>query len=239
MFIPRTRKEVSKVEFIAFGDIQNLSSYGVMPLLPKLKKWVDLDGSKVRKAYAAAKKGKAVSGTAAVVKREKDKSVVTGHIDEKNTTTFGGGLSDGTATAAADIKGWGVGEMFDTNSKLTGRTFCYDGKLIYFKRETMFIRVQRSLVLGNPHDFGSQHPRYVNYNAQDYDRETTRNVSGVKQMGVTAPSVADLGHVKYFGGEFRFDVESIMKAVEDVLSVQQKVKGSVQRNVEVIGKGRP
>jgi hypothetical protein len=55
-------------------------------------------------------------------------------FDQRNTATFGD-------TSAAGS--WAVQDMFSANQKLTGRTFEYDG---------------------NPHNFGSSHPRYVNYN---------------------------------------------------------------------------
>lgn len=57
-------------------------------------------------------------------------------FDQRNSETF---ADDGGA------KGWTVHDMFSANAKLTGRTYDYDG---------------------NPHTFGSYHPRYQNYNSQ-------------------------------------------------------------------------
>lgn len=120
VFVPQTRKEVSKVEFISFGEIPHISSYGVVPFLNKIQKWIDLDGSKIRKAYlAGAKKSKSQAGPTTVGKKEKGGAVA---IDEKNSKTF--------ETDAASAKGWNVGDMFEANSKLTGRSYSsYDGSI--------------------------------------------------------------------------------------------------------------
>jgi hypothetical protein len=68
-------------------------------------------------------------------------------------------------------------------------------------------------ILGNPHDFGSMHPRYVNYNSATLGvdaRVSSTTTSEAADRAVGKP-------VQYFGGEFQFDVKSVMKAVDDAL----------------------
>lgn len=65
-------------------------------------------------------------------------------FDERNEDTFGiSTTSQGGENGSTNETGWTVQEMFETNARLTGQRYSYDG---------------------NPHNFGSTHPQYVNYN---------------------------------------------------------------------------
>lgn len=68
-------------------------------------------------------------------KKKGEKSGEAAVFDKRNQSTFGD-IAGGHDT-------WGVEDMFTANAKLTGKEYVYDG---------------------NPHNFGSVHPRYVNYN---------------------------------------------------------------------------
>lgn len=81
--------------------------------------------------------------------------------------------------------GWDSESMFEVNGKLTGRTYSYDG---------------------NPHEFGSTHPRYINYNSQ------VAVEVGV-DLATTFPA-AIFQPVTYFSTPFKFDKKDVMKAVE-------------------------
>jgi 8-oxo-dGTP pyrophosphatase MutT (NUDIX family) len=68
-------------------------------------------------------------------KKKGERAADASAYDKRNQSTFGD-IGNGKDT-------WGVEDMFSANSKLTGKDYIYDG---------------------NPHNFGSVHPRYVNYN---------------------------------------------------------------------------
>jgi 8-oxo-dGTP pyrophosphatase MutT (NUDIX family) len=125
VFIPQTRKEISKV---SFHDLDHLpgSNWGVLPFMEMLLKWID-------------KNYKASSKTGKKKKKKEDKrsgdKAEGAAFNARNESTFGD-IVPGQDT-------WGVEDMFSANSKLTGRAYVYDG---------------------NPHTFGSVHPRFVNYN---------------------------------------------------------------------------
>jgi hypothetical protein len=68
-----------------------------------------------------------------------------GHIDSKNNDTFDllAGIADPSLLKNKKaINRWSVEDMFKANSKLTGKEYDYDG---------------------NPHSFGSSHPKFVDY----------------------------------------------------------------------------
>lgn len=146
-FNPQTRKEISKVEFHAI-DSPPQRCYGVFAFLPKLRNWIKQYQRKRSRSIGFkhvsvpnTPKGLRGSGSA-------DKRCQTNNLDvnlssvfnNRNVDTFG---ETGATTGKA--ASWGVSAMFAANSKLTGRTYEYDG---------------------NPHNFGSTHPRYVDYNSE-------------------------------------------------------------------------
>ena len=77
-------------------------------------------------------------------KNNKKRISLSSKFDERNEDTFGiNTLSLNSENGTNEI-GWTVQDMFATNSRLTGQRYVYDG---------------------NPHNFGSTHPQYVNYNS--------------------------------------------------------------------------
>jgi hypothetical protein len=100
--------------------------------MDKLKKWIALDGSKIRKAYTSGKKlkSRAVIGVSTNGVLNGSTSSLFGHIDEKNSATFGSDMDSTENVCGLMSAGWGVTDMFEVNSKLTGRTFDYDGEKI-------------------------------------------------------------------------------------------------------------
>lgn len=85
---------------------------------------------------------------------------------------------------------WSVDDMFNANAKLTGLTFTYDG---------------------NPHNFGSTHPSYVNYRDEESCLEDKSFRSG--NVGVIQAPTKDL-----FPTDFSFDRQAVMAAVSGVLA---------------------
>jgi mRNA-decapping enzyme subunit 2 len=168
VFQCKTRKEISKIEFF---DINNLpkNTYCVHPFIPKLKRWIDkkqkiLNKLASKSPYlnalnASTSKGKKDQGTPnrkiklgdkensrenaipKILKRRNNSSA----IDSKNVDTFSLFPSIAEGKEENSGEGWSVEEMFKANSKITGKAYDYDG---------------------NPHSFGSSHPKFVNY--RDY-----------------------------------------------------------------------
>ena len=162
VFVPLTRKEVSKVEFFKIDSLPK-STYSVIPFVPKLKRWISqqvksrVRGSSTRSPARLSSKG----STRATSRSKKEsarmqspsplptiaekggsnlRSVSSSQkggkaFDSRNGETFSEEMSSGK-------KGWGVTDMFKMNAKLTGRDYVYDG---------------------NPHSFGSTHPRFTDY----------------------------------------------------------------------------
>lgn len=76
-------------------------------------------------------------------------------------------------------KKWGVTEMFAANASLTGRKYDYDG---------------------NPHDFGSQHPRYVDYNSDNGNK--VQNIRERHNTSSTLSDDFDLGMIAMQSSQF-------------------------------------
>lgn len=90
-------------------------------------------------------------------------------FDCRNELTFADEFSAGAGDAA---KRWSVGDMFAANHKITGVDYdVYDG---------------------NPHTFGSYHPRYVNYNQSQSQTAGSSSSSGSSGSG-GGPSPAPTG----------------------------------------------
>ena len=51
VFIPQTRKEVSKVDFHFIDKLPN--TYGVHAFIPKLKRWICTEGKKIKRKTAS------------------------------------------------------------------------------------------------------------------------------------------------------------------------------------------
>lgn len=177
VFECQTRKEISKIEFHALDNLPK-RTYHVHPFIPSLNRWISQQkknkkkdkekesketGSSIKsakvtllsrankvaddaKALAAnsvsakvksATSSKETPAKASVSKQPKEKNV----FDAKNGETFD---ISGTGNSKQS-KRWSVQEMFQANAKITGKQYDYNG---------------------NPHEFGSYHPRYVNYAEQ-------------------------------------------------------------------------
>lgn len=173
-FVPQTRKEVSKVEFFKIDSLPN-STYGVTPFIPKLKRWISqqlkrknrtsnksparLSGKGGSRATSRGKKESArfqsPSGLPTISEKGGNSRRATSTqkgskaFDSRNGETFSEEVSSGK-------KGWGVNDMFKANAKLTGRDYVYDG---------------------NPHSFGSTHPRFTDYRTRS-DSETSGGGGG-------------------------------------------------------------
>lgn len=138
-FVTKARKEVSKIEFFNLNSLPK-GIFGVKQFLPELRKWIKRRkqrGSPFISPPPAAKvnKNQAIN----VENPEKFQKILVNEkafkkFDNRNVDTFQG----------EDAKRWSVDEMFAANSQLTGKNYKeYDG---------------------NPHTFGSSHPRYIDYN---------------------------------------------------------------------------
>lgn len=186
-FAPKTRKEISKVEFHHL-DFLPKTMYGVQPFMPKLRRWISIKAKSINQSIKSPKPtpprplhpsstlnnnasnskakqtrpranstGKigSLSTSAQAVSQHYSTSVVaspcssgrasrnkgtgSNSFDLKNSDTFAD-----PSGAAGGSAGWSITDMFNANSKITGLSYEYNG---------------------NPHDFGSSHPKYINYNS--------------------------------------------------------------------------
>lgn len=169
VFVPQTRKEVSKVEFFKIDSLPK-STYSVIPFIPKLKRWISQQmKSRVRVSNRSPARGSSKGSTRATSRSKKESARFQSPgalptISEKGGNSRGPGTSQKAGKAfdsrngetfseeiSSGKKGWGVTDMFKANSKLTGRDYVYDG---------------------NPHSFGSTHPRFTDYRVRS-DSETS------------------------------------------------------------------
>lgn len=175
IFVPLTRKEVSKVEFFKVDSLPN-STYSVIPFIPKLKRWISQQvKGRARNSNRSPARTSSKGSTRAVSRSKKEsarfqsptqlptisekggnlRSASTSQkgakaFDSRNGETFSEEMSMGK-------KGWGVTDMFKMNAKITGRDYVYDG---------------------NPHSFGSTHPRFTDYRTRS-DSETSGGGSDI------------------------------------------------------------
>jgi len=145
-FETQTRKEISKISFFPINALPK-STYGIYPFMQKLQRWIEGErrktkGGKVAKGSKASANANTNTGTGTgtgtgTSSKRSHHLGESAIFDGRNHDTF----ADELATGA---KGWAVQDMFSANAKLTGRDY--------------------AAYNGNPHDFGSSHPRYVNFN---------------------------------------------------------------------------
>ena len=188
IFTIMTRKEISKVEFHPLDNLPK--TYAVSPFLEKLKRWINkrrqLNAQMLKspnlktQANSIATKSPGRNTTTATTTKSKrnqqsnpDKSPIFQSASPTLTsmnTTAAAHPSPNTAKRMKNVfdqrnidtfegedstkEGWGVNAMFAANSKITGKNYSYDG---------------------NPHNFGSSHPRFVNYTNKE-DAVSSRSI---------------------------------------------------------------
>ena len=136
-FETQTRKEISKISFFPINALPK-STYGVYPFMQKLQRWIDGERRKSKGGKVAkGSKASASTGTGTGAAKRSHHQGESAIFDGRNHDTFADELAMGA-------KGWAVEDMFSANAKLTGRDY--------------------AAYSGNSHDFGSSHPRYVNFN---------------------------------------------------------------------------
>jgi mRNA-decapping enzyme subunit 2 len=226
VFQSRTRKEISKIEFF---DLNNLpkSTFLVHPFIPKLKRWIEQKQKTIakhnstRSPYLSAVTGQSVNlvGTKKILtpSRNKDKNKDNNNnnsnsqpspkpsnlsqkarrnpsysIDARNVDTFAlfpsilGESPGGEASSSGKFnnqpqsssQGWSVDDMFKANAKITGKEYDYDG---------------------NPHSFGSSHPKFVNY--RDYN-DLKKHLAIARNTNNTAPKSIHNNNNMNFDSDF-------------------------------------
>ena len=170
VFSAQSRKEISKVDF---HPIDNLPSHawGVYQFLPKLKRWIQQYKKKNKRNNDTLPTSSEYPNHTTNKINKNNKNMMTSprmerrsascsHIpkrnnkeeyvpfDIRNADTFGL-----TSKKKEKLK-WNVNQMFETNAKLTGRSFIYNG---------------------NPHEFGATHPKYVDYNNINTPNSSSQN----------------------------------------------------------------
>lgn len=149
VFETQTRKEISKIAFFPIDAIPS-KTFGVFPFMQRLKRWIAGKGKVAGKAGRGNRVGSsgggggvASSSSSSSLKQkaanEAPQPPLPG-FDGRNRDTFSDLL-------AAGSKGWDVQDMFNANQKLTGLNY--------------------STYSGNPNEFGSTHPRYIDYSAKE------------------------------------------------------------------------
>eukprot|EP00602_Paraphysomonas_sp_CaronLab_P005799 CAMPEP_0185033088 /NCGR_PEP_ID=MMETSP1103-20130426/21726_1 /TAXON_ID=36769 /ORGANISM="Paraphysomonas bandaiensis, Strain Caron Lab Isolate" /LENGTH=283 /DNA_ID=CAMNT_0027569225 /DNA_START=330 /DNA_END=1181 /DNA_ORIENTATION=+ len=167
---------------------------------------------KLQRWIKARKRSKPSSNVPEVKdKRDRGKASTPARFDMRNDDTFGGGVDTGYAD-----KGWSVDDMFAANSMLTGKSYTYDG---------------------NPHNFGSTHPQYVNYEerAQQKAKSACGNsvlhgnvedishlyvpasTSSVKKEESSGTTTLETRNKEYFPCEFRFEVSKVISVVDSTM----------------------
>lgn len=159
IFETQTRKEISKIAFFPV-DAMPSKTYGVFPFMQRLKRWIAGKQKAAGKAGRGSKSGGGSGGssgaanTTAITSSSSNSSSSNAKqkaANEANQQTLPGfdGRNRDTFSdmLAAGSKGWDVQDMFKANQKLTGRNY--------------------STYTGNPNEFGSTHPRYIDYSAEE------------------------------------------------------------------------
>lgn len=228
VFIPQTRKEISKVDFFPL-DCLPKRVWGVHPFLPTLSRWISKQLKNKGKIKVLRSKPDAIgasdangphedSGIGVAGEREADpqlsskgkkkKKILQQSFDRRNADTFGSEEEEGGGG-----RGWSVSDMFEANSKLTGSTYDYDG---------------------NPHNFGSTHPKYRNYASMhvasegggvsvevegSVAQESSEhcNVSSSNTNARTLCSTDSITVPLFFPSNFQFDALHVMKALNSAL----------------------
>ena len=148
-------KTRKEVSDISFHELENLPKkcYGVHSFLPKLTRWITKHKKDNRNGTSSNSRATPSTPTSSSVVKKEKRSESRIHNLDKRNID----------TFGVDAcKKWSVDDMFATNAKLTGRDYIYDG---------------------NPHNFGSFHPRYVNYSGNHTDSDNsniiyTSNIKG-------------------------------------------------------------
>jgi mRNA-decapping enzyme subunit 2 len=213
VFETLTRKEISKIEFHPLDNLPK--SYGVLPFLPKLRRWITNHRKGAKRSTSRSTSASAASVAAAadpsrVTPSRRDRRGSPGpgsanrsekgesaKFNSRNGDTFTEDVSSGKT-------GWTVSDMFAANAKLTGRQFVYSG---------------------NPHEFGSSHPRFTDYR-KPAEQSSTPASSGIAALdfSVSRSLFRDDTSSKalsksYFPCPFVFNTEEIMAAVDYQLSL--------------------
>ncbi len=167
VFECQTRKEISKIEFHSVDNLPK-RTYHVHPFIPSLNRWIaQQKKSKSRKEATGANIKPTKVTLLSRANKVTEESKITPPSATNKTKVAKESVKASTASAkqpkdknlfdskndetfdinneSTQSKRWSVEEMFQANAKLTGRQYDYNG---------------------NPHEFGSFHPRYVNYAAQ-------------------------------------------------------------------------
>ena len=168
-FVPQTRKEISEIRFFDIGDCENkkIKTYHVFPFIKGIRRFIakrkknggrSASSNNLQASESAAKSGKKAkkkdisnpkilsilenpnNSSSDNVKRSESGSKLR-DINARNKDTFAG---EGQGKSGA--KGWAVDQMMKKNEEMTGRKIEYDG---------------------SSNNFGSSHPRFVNYLEQD------------------------------------------------------------------------
>lgn len=101
VFAPKTRKEISKVQFFSLDDLPK-NFYNAALALTELKKWI--------------RTTRKMGNTPKRARKNKQERSESAEFDERNVETF-----------PAMGQGWSVDEMFAANVAITGKQFDYDG----------------------------------------------------------------------------------------------------------------
>lgn len=177
IFNTQTRKEIGKIEFHALDNLPK-NTYGVIPFIPKLKRWISKHSRMLKSPLIKSPVPQSISknsaSNASVSKKPRapsfDKTTSSAAhpspgtmkrlrniFDQRNPDTFQS--PKGSETPSDFSKGWSINDMFAANSKLTGLSYKYNG---------------------NPHEFGSSHPRFVDYRDQS-NSTPSRSVLGIAE----------------------------------------------------------
>jgi mRNA-decapping enzyme subunit 2 len=201
VFETQCRKEVSKIEFHPLDNFPK--SYGVLPFVPKLRRWINAHRKAAKRSTSRSNDSSLNSGNINnITPSRRDRRASPMNVGSATRLRGERGESAQFNSRNSDTfvedgsKGWTAKDMFAANAKLTGRQFVYSG---------------------NPHEFGSSHPRFIDYRKVDQP-DSYENGSRSLADGFVEPDVqydSSVYRAKlYFPCPFVFDTADIMGAVD-------------------------
>jgi len=120
-FAPVVRKEVSEVAWYSLDENIPKPSYGVLPFLPQLRRWIKRN----KFSHKDNKKSRERAGRKTPKRDSRGRDSrgrdSRGRVREKDV------LIDSGLASAGDVSGWSEEDMFETNERLLGRKIEYDG----------------------------------------------------------------------------------------------------------------
>eukprot|EP01038_Epipyxis_sp_PR26KG_P004117 gene4117-5868_t len=233
----KSRKEIADIQFFHIDKLPE-STFQVLQFVPKLKRWINQRQKYINNLFKSPKNNNSnskvdnlkspiitgLSSNQQIVPNSKKKTA-NNNTNNSNTNNGGTNLSNilsspstskrlknlfdhrnpetfDSESAKALKEGWKVEDMFLMNAKLTGRDYNYNG---------------------NPHEFGSSHPKYVNYN-NNYNTIPANNNNNNNNNGKSASKDSGIAMSEgslFFDNNDRRDSDASNESIPEYYLPQQ------------------